>query len=396
MLLKNRKSNEITYPKKIQVWMPNMFGFKGGIQVYSAFFLEALQRNYPLANFDVFLLHDTNLDFNNSELTFLQNTNFHFFGQYFPAIRSFIFAFYLLTYGFLNRPSLVISTHLNFSVVAYILNQITGIPFWTIAHGVEAWNISRPALQKALKAAQRILAVSHYTRDRLLKEQELESHKISLLYNTFQPERFQPNSKSDWLLKKYRIYPNQPILLTVCRLSYETYQSYDAVLEALPLILQKIPEAKYLIVGKGDDQYRIHKKIREMKLEDCVILTGFVPDKDLCDYYNTCDVFVMPSKLEGFGIVYLEALACGKPVIGGNQDGAVDALGNGELGALVNPDDIEEIAETVIQILDRTYPNSLIFQPDKLRSKVVEQFGFTSFQKTLKNYMQSEIGMLSS
>lgn len=382
---------------RIHLWMPNMFGFKGGIQVYSAFFLEALQRVYPTAKFDVFLLHDTDADISGSQLKFLPNTSFHSFGRYYSDYRSLIYASSLLIYSISQRPNLVITTHLNFSVIAHRLNQIIGLPFWTVAHGVEAWNISRPALQEALKAAQRIIAVSHYTRDRLLKEQGIETQKISLLHNTFQSERFQPSSKPDWLLKKYRIYPSQPILLTVCRLcSTESYRSYDSVLEALPFILQKIPNAKYLIVGKGDDQNRIHEKIREMKLEDHVILTGFVPDKDLCDYYNLCDIFVMPSKLEGFGIVYLEALACGKPVIGGNQDGAVDALGKGELGALINPDDIEEIAETVVQILEQTYPNSLMFQPDQLRSKVIEKFGFTSFQRTLKHHIQSELGVLSS
>jgi phosphatidyl-myo-inositol dimannoside synthase len=91
----------------------------------------------------------------------------------------------------------------------------------------------------------------------------------------------------------------------------------------------------------------------------------------------------MPSKGEGFGIVYLEALACGKPVLGGNQDGAIDALYQGELGALVDPDDVDAIAQTLVQILQGTYPNSLIYQPELLRQKVIDYFSFDSFKKTL-------------
>lgn len=390
MKTKNRSNKKELL--NIHILAPNMFGFKGGIQVYSTFLLEALQSNFPLAKLDVFLLHDTNKNLENIQLKFFPDTKFHSFGEYLPIVRSWIYALNLITYSVWRRPNLLISTHLNFSVIAHRINQITGIPYWIVVHGVEAWDITRTDLKKALNSAQKVLAVSHYTRDRLLQEQELDHKKISLLHNTFQSNRFQPGPKSDQLLKKHGVHVKQPILLTVCRLcASESYKSYDVVLDALPTILKKIPEARYLIVGKGDDQNHLEQKIIEMGLQENVILTGFVPDQDLCDYYNLCDVFVMPSKLEGFGIVYLEAMACGKPVIGGNQDGAVDALGKGELGALVNPDDTEGIAETVIQILNRTYPNSLIFRPDKLRSTVIERFGFTSFKRTLRSYIQTEI-----
>jgi glycosyltransferase involved in cell wall biosynthesis len=100
-------------------------------------------------------------------------------------------------------------------------------------------------------------------------------------------------------------------------------------------------------------------------------------------------VFAMPSKGEGFGIVYLEALACGKPTVGGNQDGAIDALCQGELGALVDPDDIGAIAQTLIAIVQKKYPHPLIYQPEALRQKVIEVFGFEHFQKTLGRYLAS-------
>ncbi len=101
----------------------------------------------------------------------------------------------------------------------------------------------------------------------------------------------------------------------------------------------------------------------------------------------------MPSKGEGFGIVYLEALACGKPTLGGDRDGAIDALCHGELGALVNPDNIEEIAKTIIQILQGIYPHPIMYQPELLRQKVIETFGFDRFKQTLAKLMPTaEIG----
>ena len=149
-----------------------------------------------------------------------------------------------------------------------------------------------------------------------------------------------------------------------------------------------IPNIHYIIVGKGDARPYIEQLIRERQLQDCVTLAGFIPDAELCDYYNLCDVFAMPSKHEGFGIVYLEALACGKPCLGGNQDGAIDALCQGELGALVNPNDVEEISKTLIQILQGNYPNSLMYQPEVLRQKVIDIYGFDRFKHTLSNYLE--------
>ncbi|PPK18773.1 glycosyltransferase, partial [Staphylococcus haemolyticus] len=141
--------------------------------------------------------------------------------------------------------------------------------------------------------------------------------------------------------------------------------------------------------GKGDDHPRISQLIAQLSLQDCVTLAGFIPDNELCDYYNLCNVFAMPSKGEGFGIVYLEALACGKPVLGGNQDGAIDALCKGDNGVLVNPDDVEAIAKSLIQILNGTYPHPILYQPEILRQKVIDTFGFEKFKQTLASLMNS-------
>jgi glycosyltransferase involved in cell wall biosynthesis len=99
----------------------------------------------------------------------------------------------------------------------------------------------------------------------------------------------------------------------------------------------------------------------------------------------------MPSKAEGFGIVYLEALACGKAVLGGNQDGAIDALCHGKLGALVNPDDVQALAQTLTEILIKKYPNSLMYQPESLRDLVMNVFGFEQFQSTLNQHLETHL-----
>jgi glycosyltransferase involved in cell wall biosynthesis len=363
------------------LWFPNIFEFKGGIQTYSAFLLEALQNLYPSDRYGVFLKHDKSPSANFSRLS---QTEFHCSGFVPSPLRTPAFAAELFTWGLCQRPDLIIATHLNFAVVGRQLRHLLGIPYWAVAHGVDAWNIQRPALQHALRDADRILAVSSYTRDRLLQEQNLDPAKVVLLPNTFDTERFQIAPKPKYLLERHKLTIEQPTILTVARLdSSEQYKGYDQIIQAMPAIRREIPHAHYILVGKGSDRPRIEKLINELKLNDCVTLAGFIPDGELCDYYNLCDVFAMPSKGEGFGIVYLEALACGKPTLGGNQDGAVDALCHGELGVLVNPDDVDAIGRSLTQILAGTYPHPILYQPQILRQEVIARFGFTQFQKTL-------------
>jgi glycosyltransferase involved in cell wall biosynthesis len=374
--------------RSIHVWVPDIFEFKGGIQVYSAFLIEALQSLNLKVSYDVFSKQDTQ---KLGDFLDCSNTRFHFAGAYPLPLRTAVFASQILAAGISQRPKLVIATHLNFAPVAYLLKQLTGIPYWIVAHGVDAWNIQQPHIRRALHHADRILPVGSYTRNRLLAEQDLDPTRLSILPNTFDSDRWQINLKPQHLLKRYHFTDRQPIILTVARLDVvERYKGFDQILKALPRIREKIPDVHYLLVGKGDDRPRIERTIADLQLQDCVTLAGFIPDAELCDYYNLCDVFAMPSKGEGFGIVYLEALACGKPTLGGDRDGAIDALCQGELGVLVNPDDVEAIAQALTQMLQKTYPHPLLYQPESLRERAIATFGFEKFEQTLVQLLATQ------
>ena len=371
--------------KKLYLLAPNIWGFKGGIQTYSAFLLKALQNLYPNLNYQVFLKHDR---ISCWDLSDGGNCKFHLAGIWPLPLRTVIFAAQILGYGIWQKPDLVIATHLNFTIATYWLKRLKGIPYWGIAHGIEAWNIERSALKVALGEADRILCVSGYTRDRLLKEQNLDPAKVLVLPNTFDASQFQISPKPEYLMNRYGLTSANSIILTVARLDKkERYKGYDTIIQALPAIREQIPDVRYILVGRGSDRDRIEELVTHLGLQECVTVTGFIPDRELADHYNLCDLFAMPSKGEGFGIVYLEALACGKPTLAGNQDGAIDALAHGELGALVDPDNIEEIAQTIKQILQGNYPNPLLYQPKALRQKVIDRFGFEQFHQTLADYL---------
>lgn len=372
-------------PPSFHLWFPSLFDLKGGIETYSGFLLQALKDLYPGLRPDIFLMHDRGWKQPPTALS-----RFHFTGSYPARLRAPSFAAQAFAASIQHRPDLIISTHLHFTVAAYWFKQVLGIPYWVVAHGFESWDVQRPALRRAIAHADRILAVSRYTRDRLVQEHNLDPVKVSLLPNTFDVQRFQPASKPAHLLQKHDLMPDQPVILTVNRLAGgESYHPYDRVLEALPQIRQALPNVHYMIVGQGNDRPRLEALIAARQLQDCVTLAGFVPDDELVDYYNLCDVFAMPSKLEGFGIVFLEAMASGKPVLGSCRDGATEPIGQGRFGALVDPDDTDAISTTLIHILQGTYPNPLMYQPEQLRQVAIDQFGYEPFKHTLGHLLST-------
>ncbi len=374
---------------RIHVWLPDVFEYKGGIQVYSAFFIQALEQ--VLLNSDrlIFLKNDVEAT---NDIRFAPQTKFKFTGRWKSSfLHTPIFAVQVFWAALWQRPDLIICGHINFSPLALNIFKLLKIPYWVIVHGIDAWDLEDISRINGLKFAPKIISVSGYTRDRIVKEQNISPEQISLLPNTFDASKLGIQPKPQYLLDRYHFHPDQPIILTVARLaSGDRYKGYDQIIRALPEIRRQIPNIHYLLVGKGNDRDRIESIIDEVNVRDCVTLAGFIPDDELSDHYNLCDVFAMPSKGEGFGIVYLEALACGKPTIGGNQDGAIDALCHGELGVLVNPDNIEEIGKTIVQILQGQYSLPILYQPETLRQKVIEIYGFDRFKQYLSQLLLNQ------
>jgi glycosyltransferase involved in cell wall biosynthesis len=124
-------------------------------------------------------------------------------------------------------------------------------------------------------------------------------------------------------------------------------------MEVLPELSVKIPNLTYLIVGDGDDRPRLQAKAKELQLDGRVVFTGFVSEAEKVDHYRLADAYVMPGRGEGFGIVYLEAMACGIPTVGSKLDGSADALRGGSLGILVDPNDRSDIMRGIVEALAR-------------------------------------------
>lgn len=192
----------------------------------------------------------------------------------------------------------------------------------------------------------------------------------------------------DHLKEKYQIEKADQVLMTLTRLvSSEKYKGYDKVIQAMAHLKPQHPRLKYFILGKYDkiESERILQLVKQYGLEQAVFLTGFVPDDAISSHFALADVFVMPSQKEGFGIVFIEAMACGLPVIAGNVDGSVDALHHGELGILVNPHELDEIEQAILHY--REHP--LAQQPEVLREKVQTYFGYPHYKEELRKLLMN-------
>jgi len=289
------------------------------------------------------------------------------------------------------KPNLIICGHVHFSLLCRILTKVFNIPYFTITHGIEAWNLNRLKIF-GLRHSKRIISVSNFTKNKILEQlPDYPEENILVLANAVDAQRFRPEEKSKYLMNKFNLKNEDKIILTIARLSKrERYKGYDKVIIAMKEVIEEIPNARYVLGGSGDDMGRIKRLIKANGLDASVVLAGFVPPAETADYYNLCDIFVMPSFGEGFGIVFLEALACGKPVIAGNKDGSCDALLNGQLGILVDPFDVHKIAVTICKVLNRGVSENLS-DAAYLSQRARELFGLERFTQRVKDIFEGAV-----
>ncbi len=211
-----------------------------------------------------------------------------------------------------------------------------------------------------LSKADLVLPVSEYTKQ-LLIEMGVPEKRIKVLINGTDPNRFYPMDVS--VQKEEKKLEDSFVLLTVTRLVER--KGIDTVIEALSVLNKKIPNIKYLIVGDGPDREKLEHLAREKEVEQLVTFCGKVPYNALNTFYNLCDLFVMPSKtatpdVEGFGIVFLEANACSKPVIGTYSGGIPSAIIHKKTGLLVEEDNPQELLQAIYQLYEhKEYTHAL-------------------------------------
>jgi phosphatidyl-myo-inositol dimannoside synthase len=179
------------------------------------------------------------------------------------------------------------------------------------------------------------------------------------------------------LVRRYGLEHHR-VLLTVARLV--PHKGHDVVIRALPRILDRVPDAVYLVVGSGPSDGALRELAGRVGVGDRVRFAGRVPDRELAACYHLCDVFVMPSRevdgdTEGFGIVFAEAAACGRPAVGGRTGGIGEVVQNGRTGLLVDPTSPEDVARACAALLTNREEASRMGQAG--RRRVLEELRYS-------------------
>jgi phosphatidyl-myo-inositol dimannoside synthase len=282
-----------------------------------------------------------------------------------------------------RKPDLVVALHPHLAPIVSAM-KVRSRKFRSIVftHGVEVWEpLGWPRIG-ALLSADLVLGPSRDTVKQLIDLQHIPCSKVRRLAWGLDPE-FESRIASVTSSNPPKEVPqNARIILSVGRWnSAEKYKGADTLISALPRVLKTAPDTSLILVGDGDDRPRLDQLAHELGVSKSVqFLFGLTPD-ELFACYARCEIFALPSKGEGFGLVFLEAMAHGKPVVGGAHGGIPDIVEDGVTGLLVQHGDADGLAQALESLLG----NSDLATEMGARGKdrVTQKFSFAEFEKQL-------------
>jgi asparagine synthase (glutamine-hydrolysing) len=364
-------------PKSVLFVLSQVYGRPGGIQRYNRALLKAAGEVFPRTQLAVASVNDERIP---DGAAVRGRVHFAGAGPRTGFLHKVAVVARVLQCIWRHRPELIVCGHINLMPLVWLMGVLFDTPTALIAHGVEAWSPGR-LRRWAAQRADRVLPVSRYTAARMI-EWGIRDDRVSILPNTVDEEEFR-------LLRATRDRRRRCVL-TVTRLEKsDGYKGVDRVLEVMPRIRERIPSILYRVVGAGDDLPRLRALADELGLAAHVEFVGAASEEALLRLYNDADLFVMLSVGEGFGIVFLESLACGIPAVGGNRDGSVDALLDGRLGHLVPPDDPEALVAAIIEAIDRNGTKSVMAR-HALRAALLEAYGSEPFRARVVEVLEAD------
>jgi glycosyltransferase involved in cell wall biosynthesis len=293
-----------------------------------------------------------------------------------------------------QRPDLIVCAHLGLAPIGCILGKLSRRPYWVIVYGIEAWRRLGSWKRSGLRSADHVVAISAFTREQAIKIHGVVPGRIVTLPCVLD-EGLCVSSPKDWLSRW--ALGGRRVILTVARLAAsEQYKGHDIVLRALPEVIERVPNLSYLIVGDGDDRPRLERVAERLRVTNHVVFTGRVADGELAACYRASEVFVLPARTvlderdpkgEGFGIVFLEAMAFGKPVIGPNYGAPVELIRHGENGLLVEPEDPAAVAQALMRLLKS--PEEARGMGESARQWVRQEYSYESFCRRLREALDN-------
>jgi len=245
--------------------------------------------------------------------------------------------------------------------------------------------------RRALSAADGCVAVSRFTRETLIEQFKIAPDNIELISNGVDLARFRRRPRRPDLIARHEL-AGKRVILTVGRLYAR--KGVDRVIESLPTVLKSVEDLHYVVVGDGPYRPVLEDLTRRLDLVDRVAFAGAVTDDELVDYYALADAFIMANRempdgdTEGFGLVFLEANACGLPVIAGRAGGSVDAVTHELNGLVVDGEDPDAIADAIERV----------FLDDALRGRLiargVEVAGRSGWDQRVEQFLRYCDGLM--
>jgi glycosyltransferase involved in cell wall biosynthesis len=272
----------------------------------------------------------------------------------------------------------VVCGHVYLLPLAVLAAKWKRAPLLLVIHGIEAWGPTQSPMATRLTrwAIQHIdafVAVSGVSKQRFAAWTGVDERKGFVVPNCIDASAFGTGPKRADLLDRYGL-EGKRILLTLGRMDpAERYKGFDETMEAVAALAPDHPDLAYLICGDGADRPRLEQKAIDLGIADRVVFAGYIPETEKADHYRLADAFVMPGRGEGFGIVYLEALACGVPVVASSRDASREAVRDGLLGEVVDPDDPVSVQRGILDALATAHvgiPDGLAyFSHDRFRER---------------------------
>ena len=245
--------------------------------------------------------------------------------------------------------------------------------YMLVAHGIEVWRPFTFWERLALRGADRIFCISEFTRGELLRRIRLDPARLVVLPNALDPQLAPAAPPAGAATAG-------PVILTVSRLARaDSYKGIDALIAAMPAVLAAEPKAKLRIVGRGDDESRLYALARQLGVLPAVEFAGFVENARLRDEFAQCRLFALPSTREGFGLVYVEAMAHGRPCLGARAGGTPEVI-TPDTGVLVEPGDSPALAAALVGALRRPWDEAAILAR-------AERFSYSQFQARLASLL---------
>jgi len=286
-----------------------------------------------------------------------------------------------------RKAKLVLAGHPNLAPVARLMKfAAPRMKSIVCTHGVEVWEPLPWMRRSSLQKANLVLAPSRYTADHVRGDQGVAAGLVRVLPWALDPQ-FEALVSGAANTGVPDNFPKGRVILTVGRwLASERYKGMDTLITALPKLLTRWPELQLAAVGEGDDRDWLKDLAEEHGVARHVHFLNGLSYTQLAACYAACEMFALPSRGEGFGLVYLEAMACGKPVIGGAHGGAPEVIEDGVTGYLVQHGDAVQLATSIETLL--AHPEVAVEMGRRGKMRADNEFRFNVFAKSLKKILR--------